>query len=507
MKKIYTYLAMFVAAATMVACENAPEGNVTPDATGKPIEITIGAQDRALLDLTDGKSVTWEAGDQIGLFHKVGDNVVTEDATYTAATAGESTTFTGDATWSGTAEDAHEFYVYYPRRGDANSTDPTYIAKSISTKQYYDAAGSWEKFGTDYSFAYAKASNVTYGGEVEFPALKQFFGIFRLNITNATGEDIVINNVVLTSNEGYLRGTHRIDITKDPATWQILADSKVITCYVENGSVAAGESIDVRFAISPQDYTGKTFTVVVNSDKGAHPAVEFPAGNVGLGGRASKAITIEAVPVIDEIIYKNALYATAYDKNGDKGVIFWVDDVANPTKAKIVSTQSYGPHNWWSDKSLSVVNTGAEDGAANMTLIETAAGADIEKYLSYMDCKDEGEGWYLPADNEWAYLLDTYYNVDDHTTLTIKPSEMAAERIAARDKFEAALVGLSGTKLNQLADTDSNGTTYYTSTEFSDNRANVGFACTGKPRISNGAKYANSPKRATRCIKVVDLTE
>ncbi|MBR3932228.1 MAG: hypothetical protein IKJ46_06635, partial [Tidjanibacter sp.] len=96
---------------------------------------------------------------------------------------------------------------------------------------------------------------------------------------------------------------------------------------------------------------------------------------------------------------------------------------------------------------------------------------------------------------------------DDHTTLTIKPSEMAAERIAARDKFEAALVGLSGTKLNQLADTDSNGTTYYTSTEFSDNRANVGFACTGKPRISNGAKYANSPKRATRCIKVVDLTE
>ena len=82
---------------------------------------------------------------------------------------------------------------------------------------------------------------------------------------------------------------------------------------------------------------------------------------------------------------------------------------------------------------------------------------------------------------------------------------MAAEPIAARNKFEGALVALGGKKLNQKADTDGNGTTYYTSTEASS--TNVGYACTGKPRISSAAKYASSPQRYTRCIKVVDLTE
>ena len=508
MKKIFAYLAMFTAAATFVACENAPEGNVTPDATGKPIEITIGDESRALLDLTDGKSVTWEAGDQVGFFHHV-NGTVSETANnkpYTAGAAGATATFTGEATWSGTAEDTHNIYVYYPYRDRANTAD--LIVIQMTKDQTYDVTAPTWSVGATYGFAYGKADNVEYGKAVEIGAMKQYFGILRLNITNGTTEDVTISKVSVTTDKTGPYGSHRVSIKEDVAEVIALRGAgKTITTTVANGLVKAGESIDVRLVISPRDYSSSTFSISIDSDKGTHPVISFAGGNVAQGERIAKKITLDPVATVDEPEYKNPLYATAYDKNGDKGVIFWVDDVANPTKAKIVSTKSYGPHNWWSDTTLPVVNTGADDGAANMTLIETAAGANIEKYLSYMDCKTEGEGWYLPANNEWDYLLDTYYNVDNHTTLTTNPSAMAAEPIAARNKFEDALVALGGKKLNQEADTVGDGTTYYTSTENSANKVQVGYACTGKPRISNAAKYAKSPKRYTRCIKVVDLTE
>ncbi len=493
MKKIYTYLAMFVAAATMVACENAPEGNVTPDATGKPINITIGAQNRALLDLTDGKSVTWEAGDQIGLYHKAGDNVATADAAYTAASDGESTTFTGEATWSGSAEDAHEFYVYYPRRGDANSSDPTKIAKTISTKQYYDAAGSWENFGTDYSFAYAKANEVTYGGEVTFPALKQFFGIFRLHITNATGEKIVINDVVLTSNDGYLQGTHRIDITQDPATWTITTNSNKITCYVENGTVEAGESIDVRFAISPQDYTGKKFTVVVNSDKGTHPAVEFDAKKVGLGGRVSKNIELKAISHwIGDVV--------------DGGVLFWMSP--DHTKGKVL--WPYGEILGWATAKLDVPEAvDKEDGTVNVAAMKAYATANsidfAETFLAAAYCDAitaNGGGWYLPAQNELVDLFEAYNGTEAGKATDAAHESVTDAEKAARAAFEGYILACAADGVI-LDIKKGNGDSAFASNQSS--ASNAVYVRWGKYSCSNGPKTSTS--RYARCIKVVELTE
>lgn len=494
MKKIYTYLAMFVAAATMVACENAPEGNVTPDATGKPINITIGAQDRALLDLTDGKSVTWEASDQIGLYHKVGDNVATADAAYTAASDGESTTFTGEATWSGSAEDAHEFYVYYPRRGDANSADPTKIAKTLSTKQYYDAAGSWERFGTDYSFAYAKANTVTYGGEVTFPALKQFFGIFRLHITNATGEDIVINDVVLTSNDGYLRGSYRINITEDPVTWTISASSNKITCYVDNGTVAAGESIDVRFAIGPQDYTGKKFTVVVNSDKGTHPAVEFDAKNVGYGGRVSKNIELEAISSykVGDVV--------------DGGVLFWMS--ADQKTGKVL--WPYGEKLGWATAQLDVPEAvDKEDGTVNVAAMKAYATANsidfAETFLAAAYCDAitaNGGGWYLPAQNELVDLFEAYNGTEAGKATVENHENITDAEKAARAAFEGYILACAPDGVI-LDIKKGSGDSAFASNQNS--KANAFYVRWGKYSCTYSTKVSTS--RYARCIKVVDLTE
>ncbi|MBR7128753.1 MAG: hypothetical protein IKD05_00585, partial [Tidjanibacter sp.] len=145
MKKIYTYLAMFVAAATMVACENAPEGNVTPDATGKPIEITIGDLSRVMLG-EDGKTITWKEGDVLGLFHVINGAVspTGNNSTYTVTEVsedGKTAKITGDATWSGTESDEHEFYIYYSRRNNADAT-PTALLKTLTSAQKYNTKHS-----------------------------------------------------------------------------------------------------------------------------------------------------------------------------------------------------------------------------------------------------------------------------------------------------------------------------------------------------------------------------
>ena len=80
--------ALFVALCA-TACQNYSDDKVGGDeggdeGVGTPIELLVGTPGRASLDLTDGRSVAWEEGDQVGLFHKVGNSFATKDAAYTA---------------------------------------------------------------------------------------------------------------------------------------------------------------------------------------------------------------------------------------------------------------------------------------------------------------------------------------------------------------------------------------------------------------------------------------
>lgn len=213
----------------------------------------------------------------------------------------------------------------------------------------------------------------------------------------------------------------------------------------------------------------------------------------------------------------SSVIGAPYDKDGVKGVIFWIDP-NDETKAKIISTVCHGPQNWCNPgfEELEIATT-EDDGKANMEIIATAAGADIAEFLSYQSCKNEGEGWYLPSKVELGYLLNGYYGVDDYTVLRTDncktPLQMAnpelcpmgATALAARNRFEAAMISLGGAKINQKGDDDVNGTTYLGSTVNTAKISQVAYACTGGPRLSNAAKKAENPQRYTRCIMDVSL--
>lgn len=491
MKKIYTYLAMFVAAATMVACENAPEGNVTPDATGKPINITIGAQDRALLDLTDGKSVTWEAGDQIGLFHHVNGSVQTANNTpYTAEAAGATATFKGEATWSGTAEDTHNIYVYYPYRDRANTAEN--IVVQMTKDQTYDVTAPTWRVGATYGFAYAKVNGATYGQNVTIPAMKQYFGILRLNITNGTTEDVTISKVTATVSSTFIYASHRLDITGDEAVLADIKDKgKTLTTTVSNGLVKAGESIDIRLVVSPNDYSGDTFSITIESDKGVHPAVEFTGGNIAQGGRASKAITLAAAPTSSykllDVVEDGVLFWMSDDKKSGKVVSGVAGNYAFSSEAKAIADATlYGAAN-------------QDDGTVNITAMKNYAtnnGGDFATLFPAANFCDtlEGGEWYLPASYELQALFATYVGFATHAATN---GMVWADSADARAAFDAIITAapLNGTAL-------AGGITLSSSELSSGSAVRDVYFNQRKP-----GSHSKSSARIVRCIKVVSLTE
>lgn len=498
---------MFTAAATFVACENAPEGNVTPNATGKPIEITIGDESRVMLG-EDGETITWKVGDVLGLFHVINGEVspTGNNSTYTVTKVsedGKTATITGDATWSGDEDDTHEFYIYYSRRNNEDAT-PTALLKTLTSAQKYNTdLSAWDNFG-NYIFAYGQAKDVEYGQAIAFDAIAPYFGMLRLNITNNTGKDITISEVNLANETEFMVGTHSIDLTTPNAPIVYTQNQKKsIPLAITNGEVAAGESIDVRFLVSAKDYSDVDFTVTVTSDQGIHPTVSFKGGNIGYGARASKSITIEAAPTS---AYKIG------DVFNNEGVIFWIS--ADKQQAKIVSpfakkgsTINYSSEVFTSPEGYRA--TDANDGTANVTKMKAYASEYEKVFTSYFPaaayCESLGEGWYLPAWSELKTIVAAYVGAENPSSSKYDSlfSTTWSDYATQRENFDNALKSITdGVGLAEGA-----GDIYVLcSTETGNGEKAKGIYFTQFKKSDGFAKYAKAG-RAARCIKVVDLTK
>ena len=151
-----------VAAVAMVGCQNIFDDQLGLGEGDGNIQITVGDKARALLDLEDGKSVTWEAGDKLGVIYHVNGAASKGSANlpYTATADGNSATFTGDGVWEGSKDDKHDFYVYYPYEDRENTADYTVIR--MQSKQTYDVTAKTWDAGKYHGFSYAKVENAEF---------------------------------------------------------------------------------------------------------------------------------------------------------------------------------------------------------------------------------------------------------------------------------------------------------------------------------------------------------
>lgn len=512
MKKSYTYLTMLLTVFALASCvkefDNTQTGAL---ADGTPIEFTISDEaTRMLLDLTDGKSLSWEDGDQVGLYYRSRitgstnqDTMVAENVPYEYdAQTGKFVPVGQPATWEGgESGNQHDLYVYYPYMSDAQAYNK--IAKTIASTQTYDVTATANPIA-DLGFSGTRALAVTYGTAVEFQPLAQSFAVFRLNITNTTGNDLTVNNVVVSNDSKDLAGNRvmtMVSFVNGAPKISGSGGSNSITVNVQNGVLKAGECIDVRMVMLPQDYTGSRFSVTVTSDKGEHPVVEFDGGNIAIGGRASKNIVLSAVGGSDDQEYAIGSVVSGgvlYKINGNTGYVLYPHE----GRAKFALSK---------ENMSSALIKDTNNGMATVATLK-AQSPDLSNYPAAKYCNDIGEGWYIPSENEWVDLFDVFTGNDTGSVDAFKKatSELDSKYIASRNLFDSYLTACGGDPLSTPADkmtTQSNGNVvgynYWIGT----------ITTTGTtPRYSRvdyytmGATASVTSTYRVRCIKRVDLS-
>lgn len=143
-------------------------------------------------------------------------------------------------------------------------------------------------------------------------------------------------------------------------------------------------------------------------------------------------------PSLRDYYYSDGSTSTELDAGKTvEGIVFWVDP-ANSTHFKVVGMQETTPIPWCLSVPYDVgvgdyaaIRDGAKDvdaparrsGKANREILGrwladaavNTTNATIADFPAFEYCDGKGEGWYLPAVNEWQYLICTICNIEPKT--------------------------------------------------------------------------------------------
>lgn len=499
-----------------------------PIAENVPIEfeIPVSTLTKATLDLEDGMTVNWQDGDRVGVFYRYtpegGSATIASKACnvpyeYDAET-GKFVAVDTPAYWDeGAAAASHAMYVYYPY--NENSTDVTAIAGSLPVEQNYDAAATQNSVASYGCYA-GVARNIQYGKPVTFGSLYHQFGMMRLEIRNTTGSDIVIGKVQVESTKS-LAGdfVFRMSSLNDQKIWPFTTfqAKKTVTINVENGAVAAGEAVDVRFLMRPGDCSGQTFNVTVTTVGGETYTVDFQGVGTLIGGqRVAKPFNLTSPYKVKDVVDGGVLFKINGDNTG--GLVLFPVRGGSKTlneDGTYTNTLSMGLIDTGSIDLSTLPEASTDDGAVNVAILKQV-DPTLENCPAVKACEDLGSriggNWYLPAKEEWKTLLGVYNGTGwtSGDVLTGAPSE---EETNARAEFDSILTAQTtdddrmgdgtkdkGTRINLT--TSSSGTEYWSSTWNSEGKGTVFCAY----KIKYKAETLTSTN-SIRCIKKVNFAD
>ncbi|WP_437922188.1 fimbrillin family protein [Sphingobacterium sp. LRF_L2] len=227
----------------------------------------------------DKLAVTWLTGDKIGLFSVVDNEAKNANATFSIkedadiTNSGKSAVFSGELSQS--ADWDMNFYAYYPYNASAG-TDPTKIPVSVA-EQVIDGKESTHLATYDVMVA-DPLTAVQAGAEDTNLDFKHVMAIADFTISLPTGaETQEVKEIKILRADGTsipTGGTLNITTADASDRLKVTAaetnQSVAQITTVQNVSLAAGESFQARVAVIPADWTDKTVSVVVTTDKGTY---------------------------------------------------------------------------------------------------------------------------------------------------------------------------------------------------------------------------------------------
>ena len=392
-KQIFSLGLMLAAAFTLTNCTKEIENPAQEsESLGVPFEIIANTVDTKTVN--DGVHTLWATGDQINVFHALGDGTdYVNDGAFTVSDV-EAGRFTGTVAEQLDPEEEYHWYVMYPYNDKVTTPGTqtagfTYIGYStgLNQKGYNSMASLKGSVCPLYGV-------LKYGGVTPVVTMEHLSSVVAINVTNATESPLTINTASLTAPEDVV-GSYYIDITKSPVEYTVSGANYVKTTATVNVSegtaLAKGESAILYAAIKPfTAAAGQKLTLSVNGyskEMTLAKDITFTAGKIKTLNFSYDKVEEPEDDVAESFTWDltKASYGSASDSE-----VKWVNDYVDMVLAKSKSSTNANNYLGGTNAHTRVYK--------DQTLTFTAADAvqiekiEFEVVSSYMD-EFEGATW------------------------------------------------------------------------------------------------------------------
>lgn len=270
MKTRHFFFGIASAAMMLAGCEanEIKEAPVT-ESTGSTFELIADiAQTKTTMDAN--YKVSWKEGDKIYM--------VTSDETWgkpytednSAATVAEFIYNDGKFTTQATianSDDPYTFYAMYCNQDNKSWHRGAGSSDRLFSTQSQDCSDPTAHIGDYDALVGSFEATVPMEGMAEV-TMQHIYTLMQVNVKNATGNEIAVTKFEMTAKEGTdLTGIFNIDFSKSAISSVKTGYGESITVNIENGTVAAGESLPVYFVMAPlADYSGDITFKVTDSN-------------------------------------------------------------------------------------------------------------------------------------------------------------------------------------------------------------------------------------------------
>lgn len=313
---------MLALAVTAMSCakevlpENNPENNREENVELKlvPMEFTTALETKA--GIVDGEgTVEWAANDQITVFDNLGGK-----NTFTTATGGATSVFTGKVTEGATA-----FYALYPQRTSSDGVMIDTQNEVINSKLFPNQTavlGSYAK-GNGGAVMVAKADAEN----------RLYFKNMTSHIRFTLAEDMTdVKSITLMGNNyETLAGTYKVDFSGAEPVLTVDKAETYVTLSNGDGPLAPG---DYFFTILPVEFEAG-FTVILSKTDGTQVAKKTTKEITSLGTR-NKVLPMAALPSSEYKSHMN--YFVKYNDGFD--ITFGGYTINNKTQTNAVRLTS-----------------------------------------------------------------------------------------------------------------------------------------------------------------------
>ena len=266
MKKIISWGMMLAAAFTLTNCaKEINNPNEQPESAGYPFEIVASTVDTKTVN--DGMSTKWAEGDQINLFHAIGETTdYKNDGAFIIADL-EAGVFAGNLSEQLDVEEEYDWYAVYPYNSELTSPKNTTATLTVGKGLVQDGYGNTSHLAGEMMPLFGKAIASSGAGSPKV-AMSHIMSVLAVNVTNNTSEAIQVNEVSFEGDGNYLAGSYNFDFSDEKVTFKPVEAETTATVTVKNAaSLAAGESAIVYIPILPfNGCDGDHFTLTVNGE-------------------------------------------------------------------------------------------------------------------------------------------------------------------------------------------------------------------------------------------------